>query len=74
MHANRIESGKWYIDKEVAITYGIGRSTLWSWVSKGRFPQPVKIGARTTRWHGSDLLAWESSLRESQSVGNGGGS
>jgi hypothetical protein len=33
----------------------IGKSTLWAGVKSGKFPQPVKLGARTTAWRVSDI-------------------
>ncbi len=35
----------------------IGRSTWWQGVKDGRFPQPVKIGPRTTVWNVEDIRA-----------------
>lgn len=48
-------------DIEVAIRYGISRSTIWRWLKQGRFPQPIKLGAASTRWRLSDLEDWERS-------------
>jgi prophage regulatory protein len=33
----------------------IGKSTFWAGVKSGKFPQPVKLGARTTAWRVSDI-------------------
>ena len=33
----------------------IGKSTWWQGVKSGKFPQPVKLGARTTAWRVSDI-------------------
>jgi predicted DNA-binding transcriptional regulator AlpA len=33
----------------------IGKSTWWLGVKSGKFPQPVKLGARTTAWRISDI-------------------
>ena len=33
----------------------IGRSTWWAGVKIGRFPQPVKLGPRTTVWKVEDI-------------------
>jgi len=33
----------------------IGRSTWWSRVKSGEFPQPVKLGPRTTVWRVEDI-------------------
>jgi len=35
----------------------IGRSTFLERVRKGIYPQPVKIGSKTTAWRKSDILA-----------------
>ncbi len=37
---------------------GLSRSTIYDWMSRGEFPQPVKLGARAVGWRESDLLAW----------------
>lgn len=38
----------------------IGRSmsTLYRWVSDGRFPKPLKIGPSAIGWRASDYLKW----------------
>lgn len=33
----------------------ISKSTWWAGVKSGRFPQPVKLGPRTTAWRVSDI-------------------
>ncbi len=33
----------------------VGRSTWWAGVKMGRFPQPVKLGPRTTVWKVEDI-------------------
>ena len=35
----------------------VSRSTWWSGVKSGRFPQPVKLGPRTTAWRSEDIRA-----------------
>lgn len=36
----------------------ISSATLWRWVSKGDFPQPVKLSPRITAWRLSDVQKW----------------
>ena len=36
----------------------VSKSTLWNWVSSGRFPAPVKLGPRVTAWRVEDVRAW----------------
>ncbi|MGE4263382.1 MAG: helix-turn-helix transcriptional regulator [Desulfovibrio sp.] len=33
----------------------VSRSTWWNRVRSGDFPQPVKLGPRTTAWRASDI-------------------
>ncbi len=35
----------------------VGRSTWWAGVKDGRFPKPVKLGARITAWRVEDIRA-----------------
>lgn len=35
----------------------VGRSTWWAGVKDGRYPAPVKLGARITAWRAEDLAA-----------------
>ncbi len=63
----RFKDGKFYRINEFAGTGGdkpipSGVSTIWSWVAKGLFPKPIKLGPRTTVWRGENLNEWEESL------------
>lgn len=35
----------------------IGRATWWAGVKSGKYPQPVKLGPKTTCWRASDISA-----------------
>lgn len=35
----------------------VSRSTWWNGVKEGKFPQPVKLGPKTTVWKVSDIRA-----------------
>ena len=37
---------------------GVSRSTLYQWVSEGKFPRSVPIGDRAVGWLESDVDAW----------------
>jgi prophage regulatory protein len=43
---------------EVERLTGLSRSTLYSWMKEGRFPQPVRLGARIVAWRESDVTEW----------------
>lgn len=52
------EQDLWLSRDEVAHRYGLPRTTLAQWASKGLGPRYAKIG-RHTRYRLSDLIAWE---------------
>jgi predicted DNA-binding transcriptional regulator AlpA len=33
----------------------VSKSAWWKGVAEGRFPQPVKLGPRTTAWRATDI-------------------
>jgi prophage regulatory protein len=47
---------------EVARRTGLGKSSIWVMVAEGTFPQPVRFGARCTRWVESEIEAWKAAL------------
>ena len=52
-------------DAQAAALAGLSRRTVWSLVSQGLFPAPVKVpGVRMTRWKRSDVQAWVDALEE----------
>lgn len=59
---NNIHPNRWYKDKQIAEDRNIGRSTLWSWVAQKKFPAPVRIGPRTTRWWGQTIIDHDQAL------------
>lgn len=43
-------------EREVLNILPIGRASLWAGVKSGRYPQPVKLGPRTTCWRESEII------------------
>lgn len=43
---------------EVSAMVGMGVSTIWERTRRKAFPQPVRIGPRTTRWVSSEVKDW----------------
>lgn len=37
---------------------GLAKSTIWKWVSEGRFPKPTKLSPRVSAWPVSEVRAW----------------
>jgi len=50
-----------YSWKEIKPLVGVGRETWRRYVNAGTAPQPIVLGARCTRYLGSDVLKWLSS-------------
>jgi predicted DNA-binding transcriptional regulator AlpA len=44
----------------------ISRSSFLAGVKAGRFPQPVKVGPRTTAWSAAEIRAFIATLQEEQ--------
>lgn len=49
---------------QVLAVFPVSRSTFWAGVRSGRYPQPVKLGARCTAWHSADIAALIESTRK----------
>ena len=47
--------------KEVKMRVGLGRSTIYRWISEGNFPKPVKLGMQSVAWRENDIDCWVSS-------------
>ena len=43
---------------EVLHLTGLPNSTLYALMAKGRFPRPVKIGARSVAWTEESIVDW----------------
>lgn len=52
--------------KHVLRVIPIGASTWWAGVKSGRYPAPVKIGARITLWRVEDIRALIEGLNNSR--------
>lgn len=39
--------------------YRVSASTIWKWRHTNGLPAPISLGANTTVWRLTDLLAWE---------------
>ncbi len=43
--------------KQVLELIPIGKSTWWAGVKSGKYPKPIKLGAKTTLWKVEDIKA-----------------
>jgi prophage regulatory protein len=57
-HLSRRASPRLLRRPEVEDRTGLARSTLYDWMARGEFPQPVKLGARIVAWRESDVTQW----------------
>ena len=44
--------------KEVKMRVGLGRSTIYRWISDGRFPKPVRLGGNSVGWPETAIDMW----------------
>lgn len=51
---------------------GLSRSTVYQWVSEGRFPKPVSLGTRAVGWVESDIEEWIGKQIEDSLIRRGG--
>lgn len=50
----------------VAALVGLGHTTIYRKIKAGEFPEPIRMGARCTRWRASDVTAWLSEKGETK--------
>lgn len=43
---------------EVQHRVGLGRSTIYRWMSEGKFPKPVPLGGYVVAWDEGDIETW----------------
>ena len=43
---------------EVQHRVGLGRSTIYRWMSEGKFPKPVQLGGYAVAWSEAEVEAW----------------
>ena len=43
---------------QVEALIGLSRSVIYTMVSEGRFPRPVRLGKRAVGWRSGDVAAW----------------
>ena len=60
-----------YRVQEVSEITGLGVSTIWAWIKQGRFPQPIKLGKRSTFWTATDIDKFINDLRDLRKMQNG---
>lgn len=54
---------------EISEWLGVSRSTIYKWISEGRFPSPIKFGATdrsrvAARWEESTIEQWIKDRRD----------
>jgi len=60
---------KIYRRREVEQLSGKKRSALYADIAEGKFPRPVKIGARAVGWLESEIVAWQASRLAEREMG-----
>jgi prophage regulatory protein len=49
---------KLYRLRDLSARIGLARSAIYKAIQEGRFPKPVRIGARAVAWRHQDIEAW----------------
>ncbi len=44
--------------KDVSKLTTLGKSTIWLWVSQGKFPKPISLSATIKVWRSKDIQEW----------------
>ena len=57
-------------DTQVGNRYSVSRYTIWRWVRIGKFPKPKKLSSGSTRWHISDIEAFDQKILCSEKAEN----
>jgi len=52
--------------RQVIDRLDIPSSTLYRWISEGKFPRPIKVGPRKTLFRVSDIQSWLEEQAEPQ--------
>ena len=43
---------------DVMAKCGLGRSSIYSYIQKNQFPQPIRLGERAVGWKSDEVDAW----------------
>ena len=54
------------LPREVQDICRISNATLYRLLEAGRFPRPIRLGSRSTRWKQSELLEWLEGQRDTR--------
>jgi prophage regulatory protein len=57
LHAAQIADALLRLPTVLAIV-ALSKTTVYSMVARGDFPQPIRRGNRCTRWRSADVVAW----------------
>lgn len=51
--------------REVSLMTGLGKTALYSRISRGEFPKPIRLSKSKVVWSGSDIAKWQRDMRRS---------
>lgn len=44
--------------RQVCMVTGLSKSSVYAMLKEARFPEPIRLGKRCTRWRMSDVQGW----------------
>lgn len=57
LHVAQLNAALLKIETVIAVS-GLSKSNIYAKLKAGTFPEPVRLGARCTRWRSADLNTW----------------
>ncbi len=54
--ASDLQPNRFYSAKEITALLGVHTTTIYSWMNAGKFPHPHRLGPRTVRWTGRQII------------------
>ncbi|BCD61729.1 prophage regulatory protein [Nitratiruptor phage NrS-5] len=52
--------------KEVSYLIGMAKPTIYRYIRDGKFPKPIKIGIRASRWSYQAVMNWIEQQKDNQ--------
>ena len=56
---------------QVEQSCGLKKSAIYAQIKEGKFPRPVKLGARSVAWRSNEVDEWIQARPRTQSIGDG---
>jgi len=55
---------EWLTVSQLANRFNVSTASIWRWVRDDKFPAPIRVSNRCTRWRRADIEQHENKLAE----------